>query len=230
VNIERKPVAFGDLRGWIKALQAAGEITQIGAEVDWNVELGTIMRLAQGAGDGPALLFDNIKDYNRKDSRCRRVFGCGLSSYRRICMMLGLPKDAHPRELVKLGRSLLNERVAPKVVESGPVKENILKGDAVDLLSFPVPFWNRVDGGRYILTYAGIVSQDPVTGVPNVGIYRGMVAGPRSIPILMWRAQHIGQHVTAWQQMGKKEMPIACVIGWDFAPDSPYPRVSANTT
>ena len=39
------------------------------------------MRLAQGAGDGPALLFNNIKDYNKPDTRCRRVFGSGLSSY-----------------------------------------------------------------------------------------------------------------------------------------------------
>jgi 4-hydroxy-3-polyprenylbenzoate decarboxylase len=228
VSIERKPVAYGDLRGWIDALKAAGEIRHISAEVDWNVELGTIMRLAQGAGDGPALLFENIKDYNKDDSRCRRIFGCGLSSYSRICMMLGLPRDTHPRELVKLGRSLLSERIPPKIVASGPVKENLLKGDAIDLLNFPVPFWNRVDGGRYILTYAGIVSQDPVTGIPNVGIYRGMVAGPKLIPILMWRAQHIGQHVTAWQQMGKKEMPVACVIGWEealgFCAGQPVPK------
>jgi 3-polyprenyl-4-hydroxybenzoate decarboxylase len=108
MSMDRKAAAFGDLRGWIKALEAAGELHDIGAEVDWNIELGTIMRLAQGAGTGPALLFHNIKDYNHPESRCRRVFGCGLSSYRRVAMMLGLPPDTHPRELVKMGRSLLN--------------------------------------------------------------------------------------------------------------------------
>jgi UbiD family decarboxylase len=45
---ERKPVAFGDLRGWIAALKAQDELQEIDAEVDWNIELGTIMRLAQG--------------------------------------------------------------------------------------------------------------------------------------------------------------------------------------
>jgi UbiD family decarboxylase len=44
--IERKPTAFGDLRGWIAALKAAGELKEIDAEVDWNIEIGTIMRLA----------------------------------------------------------------------------------------------------------------------------------------------------------------------------------------
>ena len=47
------------------------------------------MRLAQGPGSGKALLFNNIKDYNKPESRCRRIFGSGLNSYRRIAMMLG---------------------------------------------------------------------------------------------------------------------------------------------
>ena len=104
------------------ALHDAGEINEIDAEVDWNIELGTIMRLAQGAGDGPATLFNNIKDYNKSDSRCRRLFGLGLSNYRRLNLMLGLPLDTHPRELVRLGRNILNEHVPPKIVETGPVK------------------------------------------------------------------------------------------------------------
>ena len=49
----------------------------------------------------------------------------------------------------------------------------------------------------------------PTTDVMNVGIYRGMVASRDQIPILMWRAQHIGQHATAWQNGGSSEMPIA---------------------
>src|ERR1700738_145248 len=117
--VERKPTAFGDLRGWIAALKAQAELHEIDAEVDWNIELGTIMRLAQGAGTGPALLFKNIKGYNPADSRCRRVFGCGLSSYRRVAMMLGLPPDTHPRELVKIGRNILSGSIPPIIVKTG---------------------------------------------------------------------------------------------------------------
>ena len=54
---------------------------EIDAEVDWNIELGTIMRLAQGAGDGPATLFNNIKDYNKSDSRCKRANMSPAKSY-----------------------------------------------------------------------------------------------------------------------------------------------------
>ncbi len=224
---ERKPIAFGDLRGWMKALDAAGELHKIDAEVDWNVELGTIARLAQGTGLGPALLFRNIRDYG-KNSRCRQIFAGGLSSYRRIAMMLGLPPDTHPRELVKLGRTILTGSIAPKIVKTGPVKENIVKGDDVDLYDFPAPQWNRADGGRYIMTYGGVVTKDPATEVMNVGVYRGMVSGKNKIPILMWRAQHIGHHATAWQQAGHSAMPIAVAIGWepaaDFVGGSPVPK------
>ena len=30
MTVERKPVAFGDLRGWIAALKAQGELAEIG--------------------------------------------------------------------------------------------------------------------------------------------------------------------------------------------------------
>jgi len=72
--LERKPAQFGDLRGWLNALREAGELHEVTAEVDWNIELGTIVRVAQGAATGPALLFSNIKDYNKPGARGRRVF------------------------------------------------------------------------------------------------------------------------------------------------------------
>src|SRR3954469_1185525 len=131
--VERKPVAFGDLRGWMKALAAAGELREIDAEVDWNIELGTIMRLAQGAGDGPALVFNNIKDYNRPNARCRRIFGSALNNTRRIAMMLGLSPETHARDLVKMGRNILQERIAPRIVNGGPCKENVIAEKDVDL-------------------------------------------------------------------------------------------------
>ena len=225
---ERRPVAYDGLRGWLKALEVAGEVKPIDGEVDWNIELGTIARLLQGPATGPAVLFNNIKDYNKPRSRCKKVFTGALANYRRIAMMMGLPPDTHPRELVKLGRTILSGAIAPKVVKTGPCKDVIIKGDAVDLYEFPAPYWNRLDGGRYIQTYGACVTKDPETGIMNAGVYRGMIADKTHIPILMWRAQHIGHHVTAWQQGGASEVPIAVAMGVEpsveFVAGAPVPK------
>ena len=117
----------------------------------------------------------------------------------------------------------------PKIVKTGPVKENILKGDDIDLYEFPTPHWNRLDGGRYLLTYGGCVTKDP--GHRRHECRHLSRHGRRHrtrIPILMWRAQHIGHHVTAWQNGGGTEMPIAVAIGWEpslgFCAGSPVPK------
>jgi 4-hydroxy-3-polyprenylbenzoate decarboxylase len=150
-----------------------------------------------------------------------------LASHRRLAMLLGLPPDTHARELVKIGRTILTEGIAPKIVKTGPVKENIVTGDGVDLNEFPVPQWNRIDGGRYVMTYGGVVSKDPDTGVMNVGLYRGMIGKKDTAPFLLVKGgQHWGAHFVKWAARGEP-MPIACIIGWDpimaFLAGSPLP-------
>ena len=180
MTTERKPVAFGDMRDWMKALKAAGELREIDAEVDWNIELGTITRLAQGPGTGPALLFNNIKDYNKNDQPLPAHLRLGgLNSYRRIAMMLGLPPDTHPRELVKIGRTILDrQHSAADRQATGPCKENIVTGKDIDLYDFPVAAMEparRRPLSPHLRRRAS--PRIPTTGVMNVGIYRGMVVG-----------------------------------------------------
>ena len=87
-------------------------------------------------------------------------------------------------------------------------------GDKVDLYQLPVPRWHHLDGGRFIDTWAGIVTKDPETGLVNVGMYRGMIVGKNKIAKLLVRSQDWGKHYTKWEAMGKK-MPIAIIYGWD---------------
>ena len=55
------------------------------------------------------------------------------------------------------------ETVAPVVVDTGPVKEVIIRGEAIDQTEFPVPKWHYLEGGRYIHTFSAIVTRDPDT-------------------------------------------------------------------
>ncbi len=203
---------FGDLRGWIAHLEKEGELLAIDKEVDWDVELGTVTRKAISGGKSPGLLFKNIKDY--KSGLCTQLFTGSMANYSHIAMMFGLPRDATITELVKVAREKFKQRIPPVVVDTGPVKENILKGDDIDLFKFPVPRWNRKDGGRYINTFQGTITKDPDSGRLNVGMYRGMIGKKDSLPSLLSRAQNWGQDFAKYAERGE-EMPVACVIGWE---------------
>lgn len=53
---------YRDIRQFIARLDAAGELLEIDAEVDPREELGAVCRKVLDEG-GPALLFNNVKDY-----------------------------------------------------------------------------------------------------------------------------------------------------------------------
>ena len=119
------------------------------------------------------------------------------------------------------------ETIAPVIVDSGPVKEVIVRGKDIDQTEFPVPKWHYLEGGRYIHTFSSIVTKDPDTGVTNVGMYRGMIGHKDTAPFLLVKGgQHWGAHFVKWAARGKP-MPVACVIGWDpimsFLSGSPLP-------
>ena len=73
-------MGFRDLREWIGKLEAEGELKRITVKVDWDEEIGAIVRKAF-AERGPALLFENIKDHDK--TWCRKLFVGGLASKKR---------------------------------------------------------------------------------------------------------------------------------------------------
>ena len=203
----------GDLRDWINLLEELGELKRIGAEVDWDKELGAVTRRNTNVG-GPALLFENVKDY--KDTPCKKLFTNGLGSRRRLALALRLPIDSDDRRITATLKDLFEQRVGPVKLDSGPVKENIITGKDVDLNRLPVPLWNFRDGGRYINTCAGVVTMDPETELMNIGMYRGMISSKNTISCLVSATQHWGIHFEKYKQIGE-EMPVAVVYGWDPA-------------
>ena len=181
-------MGFIDLRQWIALLEREAELHHIKAPVHWDCEIGTISRKVLER-KGPALLFENIIGY--ENARGQKVFTGGVGTRQRLALALGFPKDVSNREIVQYVMQKNREQISPVIVPTGPVKENIIMGPEVDLLEFPVPKWHFLEGGRYINTYACIVTRDPDTRVQNVGIYRGMVGKKNTIPSLLIRG---GQH------------------------------------
>lgn len=204
-------MGFKDMRAWIDRLEAEGERKRITAQVDWDLEIAEVARrgLAQR---GPAILFENIKDY--RDTRCTKLFVNGIARRSRMAMMLGLPKDSPSADLFATVKKRFKEAIKPVSVKTGPVKENVLKGGDIDLFQFPVPKWHPLDGGRYIDTFCGVVTRDPESGELNVGLYRGMIKDKNKIAKLLIPHQHWGQAYRKYQERGEA-MPVAIVYGWD---------------
>ncbi len=198
---------YNDLREFINRLRSGRELAEISAEVDWRYEIGGIVRKNLDL-KGPALLFKKIKDYHIP------LFTCGVSTYQRLALALGLSAHKTLDEIVSEFRERIKKPIKTKSVKTGPCKENILKGNEIDLLRFPVPLWQGMDGGRYLGTWHGVITRDPETGWTNAGMYRTMIHDRKTLGILLARDQHIGLHYEKYRRM-KRSMPVAIVIGMD---------------
>ncbi|MDT3700323.1 MAG: UbiD family decarboxylase [Thermincola sp.] len=199
------------IRDYIAKLEREGELARVSNEVDWDLELGAVVRETMERG-GPALLFENIKDY--KDTLCRKFFTNSLSTYARIALMLNLPKDTPYKDLIGAWRERTKKPLKPVIVNNGPCKENILKGDDIDLLQFCAPRWQKGDGGRYIGTFHGVVTKDPDTGWVNVGMYRMMIHDKNTTTMSVAQGQHIWAHWRKYRKRGEN-IPCAVVLGAD---------------
>src|ERR1700728_1939573 len=122
-------MGFLDMRQWMAQLEQHGELRRIKAEVDWDREIGAVTRRVLEK-KGPAVLFENIKGY--ANGRCTKLFASGLGARSRLALALGMSRDASNRELVQHVMKKNREAIPPLVVGSGPVKDVIIRGDAID--------------------------------------------------------------------------------------------------
>lgn len=204
-----------DLRTYLAALQEIGEVQPIDQEVDWNLEIGAIIRRSYDLR-APAPLFNRIKD----SEPGFRVLGApaGLSrqpglSLARIALALGLDPHASGQEIIEsLVAAHARQPLPPREVPTGPCKEHILLGEDVDLLRLPVPLLHDGDGGRYIDTYGITIVQTPDKRWTNWSITRKMVVDKNRMTGLVVPSQHFGMIDAEWKQLGKPT-PFALAIG-----------------
>ncbi|MFC1816849.1 UbiD family decarboxylase [Thermodesulfobacteriota bacterium] len=203
---------FDDLREFIEALEAIGELKRVeGAH--WDLEVGAITEL-MAERKGPALLFDRIGDYPAG----YRVLSNAFASLKRTSLVFGIPEDLDAMGVMKAWREKLKEfePVSPVEVESGPVKENIYTGEAVNLLDFPAPKWHEPDGGRYLGTGSAVIIRDPEEGWINVGTYRCMIYDQSTISVKINPDTHGRQMMDKYHAKGQP-CPIAIAFGQDPA-------------
>ena len=106
------------------------------------------------------------------------------------------------------------ELIPPRYVPSGPVLENVLTGDVVDVLKFPVPRHHELDVARYIGTACCVITKDPDSDWCNLGAYRCQVYDGQNIGCQIAPGKHGRQHRDAYFRQGQP-MPVAIVVGQD---------------
>lgn len=207
-------MAIRDLREYMDALERQGEIQRIGAEVDWNLEMGGIIRRSYDL-KAPAPFFLKVKG----SPPGFRAFGAPVGTsakpgrmYARVATSLGLDPSSGYVDLMEKFIEMRKRRIKPVVVDSGPCKENIWRGDQVDLEKFPVPVIHDGDGGRYIGTWHAFITRDPDTGWTNWGMYRMMVHDKNRTGVLIGSNQHGYFHWSKYREKGEP-MPFAVALG-----------------
>lgn len=212
MSTNSKPViAYNDLREWLAEAERLGEVRTVKG-ANWQEDIGLVAEAILRAENGPCVVFDEVEG-------CPKGYRLLLNMFagRRRNMTLGFPTDLSKWELSDGYRDafLTSQKNIPhEIVETGPIFENIIMGDDVDVTKFPSPVWHEKDGGRYIGTGTYSITRDPDEGWYNAGAYRGQVFDEKTVGILMAAGHHGAIHCDKYFKKGEP-MPVVMVVGGD---------------
>jgi 4-hydroxy-3-polyprenylbenzoate decarboxylase len=197
-----------DIRTYIDALEAHGELHRIKTEVDSKYELCHVSKVNEEQ-KGPALLYENVKGHDIP------VFTSAFTTAKRIAICLEQDPSLSMCQLSRKWMELTTKQmIKPEFVDNPPVMENVMEGDDVDLDKFPSPWFYPDDGGRFFGTSAYLVTKDPDTGWTNLGTYRAQVLGKNILGSQIIKGKHGDFHMKKYQERGEL-MPAAYVVGCD---------------
>ena len=205
--------AYTDLRGWLDCAEEIGELKIVrGAPLD--PDAGQIAEMLHHTDESPAVLMDEFPGYPKG----YRILINANGNRRRLALTLGLPLTVGKMELMDAWeRKIADLKPLPvNCVETGPVLENVIEGDAVDVTKFPVPLWHEQDGGRYIGTGVPNITRDPDTGFVNLGVYRSMIHDAKRVGCYISPGKHGRVHRDKYFERGEP-CPIALVVGGDLS-------------
>lgn len=161
-----------DLRPWLEKAKAMEQLQEVEG-ADLNLEVGAITELNAKRG-GPALLFDKFKGHQEGF----RVLTGSMLNAATLGLTMGFEGQLDNLAVVdKVADTLraIETKSADypmEFVSDGPVMENKVTGEDIDLTIFPIPIWHELDGGPFIGTGVWQIHQDPDTGWVNIGTYR----------------------------------------------------------
>jgi 4-hydroxy-3-polyprenylbenzoate decarboxylase len=213
-----------DLRGFIDLLEQRGQLRRITAPVDPDLELAAISDRVLGLG-GPALLFENVIGstmpvaINLLGTLERVLWSMGMERAEELEALgerLALLQQPRPPkglgELRRFGGVLWDLVMArPDLDLTPPCHQQVFKGDQVNLDALPLLRPWPADAGR-IITLGLVITKDPETGTPNVGVYRLQQQSINSLTVHWLSVRGGARHLRKAAALGKP-LEIAVAIG-----------------
>lgn len=221
---------YKDLREFIAALEAQGELKRIHVEVDPYLEITEICDRTLRAG-GPALLFENVKGHdmpllgNLFGTPKRVALGMGQDSVealREVGKLLAFLKEPDPPKGLKdawdklpIFKQVLS--MGPKNVKHAPVQEVVYEDDEVDLGLLPIQHCWPGDAAP-LVTWPLVITKGPNKKRQNLGIYRQQKIGKNRL-IMRWLSHRGGAlDFLEFQKAHPGEpFPVAVALGADPA-------------
>ncbi|MDE0059341.1 MAG: UbiD family decarboxylase, partial [Defluviicoccus sp.] len=124
---------YDDLREWITEADRLGELRVVRG-ASWEEDIGLAAEAVIKQDDGPAVLFDDVEGCPPGYRVIMNVF-----AGKRRNMTLGFPDELSKSELSDAcyeGFVKDRKTVPHEIVDHGPVLENVLAGDDIDLMKF----------------------------------------------------------------------------------------------
>jgi UbiD family decarboxylase len=189
-SLSQHRVAHEDLRDLVRDLEAMREVKLIeGADPHLEISALAETLTMRFPGEEPALLFDKIKGYPKG----YRILSGAANSFRRLAHVYGLPAPEKKIDIVTNFKARIGkgpELIAPNIVATGPILENVQRDGEVNIFKFPIPFVHEHDGGRYIGTEDLVVMRDPDSDWTNVGTYRIVAHAKNEVGIWISPGKH----------------------------------------
>lgn len=229
-------MAYSSLTDFVEFLEKKGELVRIQDEVDPVLEITAIAdKVSKSPQGGKALLFEKPKGspypvlINAFGSTQRMSWALGVENLEehaeaiRELMEMKPPKGFVDK--IKLLPKLMDiAKFPPTEVGKGACQEVV--ETKPDLTTLPVLKCWPQDGGRFI-TFPLVYTQDPETGLRNIGMYRMQVYDATTTG-MHWQVHHGGAgHHRKAEKMGKR-LEVAVALGGDpaltYAATAPLPE------
>jgi UbiD family decarboxylase len=209
-----------DFQEHLARLEAAGLLVRIEREVNKETELHPLVRWQFQGGlsedERRAFLFTNVVDSEGRRYDVPVAIGALAASARIYAVGMGRPVE----EIGDAWLRAIANPIAPAEVTSAPCHEVVIKGDELrqanaGLKSLPVPVSTPGYDAAPYLTATLCITQDPETGIRNMGTYRAALKAADRLGVRMAARVGGAGGYLHWQKYRKlkRPMPIAIVVG-----------------